>query len=151
MVILKLISFTIIFLSIITFRQCGEPSEHDDVTLSVDPVYSAGVLSVSPYVIYEGEDPAVFQFGSSIAWIEKITNGEDVIYKYDGEEVDVDQQTTMEEDDEREGFTVEIDTAPGTFHIHMTAEFMEVTEEGELQEFSHGKVQVIEIRSEEEE
>lgn len=139
-----------IFLSLITFRQCGGASEHTDIDLNVDPVYAGGVLSVTPYVVYEGEEATTFQFGNSIAWIEKITYGEDILYEYEGEDVDVDQQTTLEEEDERKGFIVEVDTEPGKFEVHMVAEFMITPEDGQSQEFRHERIQMIEVKNEEE-
>ncbi|RKL65129.1 hypothetical protein CR203_22545 [Salipaludibacillus neizhouensis] len=147
---MKFVSLTFIFLSLITFKQCGGASEHEDIDLNINPVYSGGSLSATPYIIYEGEDPTTFQFGSSIAWIEKITLDDEVLYEYEGEDVDVDQQTTLEEDGERTGFTVEVDTEPGSFDVHMVSEFMVETEAGELQEFRHQTIRTVEVKNEEE-
>ncbi len=146
-------SILFLSLSVITFRSCGDLEGHENVTLQVDPIYSGGVLSLTPYIVYEGEEDATFQFGSAIAWIDQIKQGEDVLYEYEEESVDVDQQTTLETDDERGGFTVDIEVEPGSYEVHMSANYFiqdPLNDENgeELQEYFHEKIQTIEIQTE---
>ncbi|UTR13365.1 hypothetical protein MM221_11990 [Salipaludibacillus sp. LMS25] len=147
---MRSLSVIIMVLSVITFRSCDDLKPHDDVTLELDAIYSGGTLYLTPYIVYEGEDEATFQFGSSIAWIDKVQHEGEMIYEYEGEPVDVDQQTTMEHEDERGGFTIELAVEPGLYEVHMTANYFmyidEWQEEGLPPEYGHFKIQTIDVQ-----
>lgn len=151
---MKLSLLIIALLPVITFRACDDLQAHDDVSLELDTVYSGGELSLTPYVLYSGEEDATFRFGSSIAWIDKVKKDDDVIYEYEEEAVDVDQTTTLENDEERTGFTVDLDVDPGIYEVHMTAQYIllngeeEMDGEDGLEEYKHTRTQSVEVRSE---
>jgi hypothetical protein len=146
----KLISLLLISLSVITFRSCGDLEGHENVQLEVNPVYSGGVLSLTPYVLYEGEEEETFEFGSNIAWIDKIENGEEVIYEFEAETLDIDQQTTLEKGDQRNGSRVELELGPGSYDVYMSASYFikhDLNEDsGEPMEYFHEKIQTVEIQ-----
>ncbi|WP_416148516.1 hypothetical protein ACM26V_19955 [Salipaludibacillus sp. HK11] len=143
---MKLLSVLFISLSMITFRSCSDLEGHDDVTLEVQPVYSGGELSLTPYILYEGEEEKTFYFGSNIAWVDKIKSGDEILYEYDEGTVNVDQQTTLETDESRGGFPVELEVEPGIFEVHISASYFldDETKEGHV-EYFHEKIQRIEI------
>ncbi|MCR6109375.1 hypothetical protein HXA35_03315 [Bacillus sp. A301a_S52] len=147
---MKSLSLVVMLLSVITFRSCDDLNPHDDVTLGLDSVYSGGTLYLTPYVVYEGEEEATFQFGSSIAWIDKVEQEDEIIYEYEGDPVDVDQKTTLDHDDERGGFTIELAVEPGIYDVYFTAEYFmyigEWTEENIPPEYGHFKIQTIDIQ-----
>ncbi|SDO32988.1 hypothetical protein [Alkalicoccus daliensis] len=140
--------FKLIAASVITLQGCNEAGAHEEVTLSLAPEYSGGTLYVSPVVTYEGEEEAVFQFGHSIARIVEIREEDELLFEGEEEDVDVDQQTTMEEDDERTGYTVELDVEPGIYTIKAEAEYHIVTAENELEKYRHELQQKVEVQSE---
>lgn len=140
--------FTLIAASVITLQGCNEAGAHEEVAFSLEPEYSGGTLYVSPVVTYEGDEEAVFQFGHSIARIVEIKDGEEILYEGEIEDVDVDQQTTMEEGDERTGYTVEVEIEPGTYTIEAEAEYHIVTEDDELVKYQHDLRQKVEVKSE---
>lgn len=146
----KLISLLLLSLSVITFRSCGDLEGHENVELEVNPVYSGGVLSVTPYVLYDGEGEATFKFGSNIAWIDKIESEDEIIYEYEGETIEVDQQTTLETEDQRNGFAVELELEPGTYEVYMSANYFIKNESDEqneeFEEHLHKKIQTVEIQ-----
>jgi len=147
---MKLVNLLLFSLSVITFRSCGDLEGHESVQLEVNPVYSEGVLSLTPSVLYEGEGDATFLFGSTIAWIDKIESEEEIIYEYESEPIELNQQTMLETDDRRNGFVVELEVEPGTYDVYISANYFiennSHEQNEELEEYFHEKIQTVEIQ-----
>ncbi|PYZ92072.1 hypothetical protein CR194_17930 [Salipaludibacillus keqinensis] len=147
---MKLMTLVLISLSVITFRSCGEAVGHDDVDLDIDTVYAGGVMSLTPYVDYEGEEEAVFEYGSQIAWINKIEQDGEILYEYEGDPGNVQQDILLETDGQHDGETVELEVEPGIFDIHMTAHYFFTNDQSEsnetVSEYSHEKMQKVEVQ-----
>ncbi|GEL08906.1 hypothetical protein [Salisediminibacterium halotolerans] len=150
---MKLLLMLPLFLSVITFRACDAPDAHDEMSLSLDPSYTEGTLNLIPYVTYSGDEEETFHFGQYIAWVEEIRYDDVVIYEDDGEQLDVDQQSTLNDDDEIEGLGIEIETEPGEYEIDAVAVFYvpngEENEETH-EEYRHERTQTVEVRSDDE-
>ena len=137
-------------ISVITFRACDAPNTFEEVDLAVDPMYTDAALELTPYITYEGEEEETFHFGQHIAWVEEIRYEDDVLYEHEEEDMDVSQQTTLEEEDEVEGSAVELDTEPGLYEVDVVAAFFVEGEDGEYEEYHHEITQSVEVRSEDE-
>ncbi|MCE7794101.1 hypothetical protein K8O68_17060 [Salipaludibacillus sp. CUR1] len=147
---MKLIALFLMSLTAITFQSCSDAPSHEDVELTLDPVYAGGKLTATPMLVYEGDDDITFNYGSSLAWIDRIEHGDEVLYEYEETEADLTQQTTLENGGEREGEPVEIEVEPGTYDIHLSASFYlqgdESADNGGLEEYRHSKIQKVELR-----
>ena len=121
---------------------------HEDVELTFSPVYSNGMLKLTPVVTYIGEDPAIFTYEGSIARVESVKSDEDVLYEYkEGEQLLSEVRSTLEKDDERYGNTIELEVEPGMYHVYVIAEYwLQYDEEGKKERYYHTLKQTIEVK-----
>ncbi|MDG5787989.1 hypothetical protein QA612_10860 [Evansella sp. AB-P1] len=145
---MKLVSIAIIFLSIITFRSCGE-GQHPDVDLSLSPQYIEGVLHLAPVLTYNGEGPLTVTYKDSIAWIDLVEHEGDVIYEHIKGNIDINHQSILEKDNDRKGNILELEINPGIYDVHLISDFY-VIESGEETErrtnYNQKIIQTIEVK-----
>ncbi|WP_218244246.1 hypothetical protein, partial [Pseudomonas sp. 2995-3] len=79
--------------------------------------YSQGVLYLTPVVTYLGEDPLTIHYGSSVAWVDKVVQEDEIIYEHDEPTSVITHQSTLEEEDERTGQTIRIEVDPGFYDV----------------------------------
>lgn len=146
---MKKISLIFTLFSIITLKMCSDVRVHDDVQLSLSPTYSNGVLKLTPVVTYEGDEPAVFIYEDSIAWVESVKSDGEILYEYEESDLPPSEiRSTLEKDHERYGDTVEMKAEPGMYEVNLIAEYWLVTDGDEetKEKYYHTLKQSIEVK-----
>ncbi|MBU9712834.1 hypothetical protein [Evansella tamaricis] len=139
-----------ILLSMISIQSCTPSKSHEDIHLKLSPIYSDGVLYLTPVITYDGELPVTLYYGNTVAWIETVKKEDETIYTNEEHNLLLDHQSTLEQDDEREGETIELEVDPGTYEVVLKAVYsLSVngeTAELEGEEYTHRLTQKLELK-----
>ena len=145
---MKMFAVMFMFLSVITFRSCGEAEGHSYVDLRLDPVYIGETIYLTPVVTYNGIDPGTMEYNHSIARIEKVINdSEEVVYENKGSGTEYIMNAVLENGEEEPGETVELKLEPGLYEVHLIADYKMQHDNGAEDTDHHHKMrQTIEVK-----
>ncbi|WP_444684660.1 hypothetical protein [Alkalicoccus luteus] len=134
--------------SVITLRGCGEAGPYEQAELYLDPEFAGGTLSVTPVVLHNGEQEALFQYEGHIAVINRIEQGDMLLYEAEEDAGGDIQQIMLDEDAEHSGNHIEVEADPGEFTIEAEAVFTVAPAggEGESREYKHTLRQRVEVQ-----